>query len=293
MLLRAGQQTALHRHANCEEVLQLVSGRVEQRVGAAAACVMEPGDAVFIPAGVPHASRALGAEDARIRLSYSAAQREYEELPAPAPDAPGKQERVASAEELRRIVGEPHPLTAHKLLPRLDPAARDFIARSPLALLATLDAAGRPDVSPRGDEPGFVRVLDEATLLIPERPGNRLAFGLGNLLERPEVALIFLVPGTEETLRVHGSAEILATPALLASLAARGRPAVLALRVRVARCFFQCARALKRSRLWDPASWPPPLELSLGAVIAEALQAGEGLAREIDARIREGYQGEL
>ena len=201
--------------------------------------------------------------------------------------------RVSTVEELRQILGEPSPATRHKLLSALDEEAVRFIGRSPLLLLGTVGPSGVPEVSPKGDEPGFVRVESPTCLVIPERPGNRLILGLQNILERPAVGLLFLVPATGETLRVEGTAAILTEPALLQELAARGKPALLALRVSVTRCFFHCARAFKRSKLWEPATWPAEESISFGRIIAREMGAGETVAQEIDARVANGYKTQL
>jgi uncharacterized protein len=202
-------------------------------------------------------------------------------------------QRVTTIEELRRLVGEPHSVTHHKLLQGLDDEARQFIARSPFLFMGTVGPDGVPEVSPKGDEPGFVRVESATQLVIPERPGNRLIFGLQNLLERPQIGLLFLVPATGETLRVEGTAEIVTDPALLQELSARGKPALLALRVTVSRCFFHCARAFKRSQLWKPETWPAPASVSFGRIIAREMRADEKVAQEIDARVASGYSSEL
>jgi hypothetical protein len=160
-------------------------------------------------------------------------------------------------------------------------------------LLATTDAAGKPDVSPKGDGPGFVAVQDDGTLVIPDRKGNKLLFGLQNILANPRVALLFLVPGTEETLRVHGTAELTADPKLLERLTARGQPAQLAIRVRVDACFFHCAKAFKRSQLWQPATWPERLRISFGKMLAPRLNGGDELARQIDQLIETDYKENL
>jgi PPOX class probable FMN-dependent enzyme len=200
---------------------------------------------------------------------------------------------LTTVEEVRAIIGEEVPVVRTKLFQGLDRTATEFIARSPFMLLATADRDGRPDVSPKGDEPGFVAVEDEQTLLVPERKGNKLIFSLQNILANPTVALIFLVPGTEETLRVHGTAELTADPAVVQRLAARGQPALLATRVRVERCFFHCAKAFKRSRLWQPDSWPPNLRISFGKLLAPRLGGGPELAGSIDRMIEEDYKTNL
>src|SRR5262245_47851950 len=132
---------------------------------------------------------------------------------------------LTTLEQVRAIIGPERPVVRNKLFQYLDTQALAFIERAPLVLLATTSADGMPDVSPKGDGPGFVAIEDDRTLLIPDRKGNTLIFGLQNILANPRVALLFLVPGTEETLRVHGSAELTAEPAILGRLTARGQPA--------------------------------------------------------------------
>lgn len=206
---------------------------------------------------------------------------------------PPADHRLTTIEQVRSIIGEEMPAVRAKLFQGLDATAREFIAHAPLVLLATTDAEGRPDVSPKGDVPGFVSIDDDGTLLVPDRKGNKLIFGLQNILANPSVALIFLVPGTEETLRVHGSAELTADPAVLERLSARGQPALLAIRVRVERCFFHCAKAFKRSRLWQPDSWPARLRISFGKMLAPKLGGTEDMARSIDRMIEEDYEKNL
>ena len=201
--------------------------------------------------------------------------------------------RLTTLEQVRAIVGGELPVVRAKLFEKLDETAQGFIRRSPLVLLATADADGRPDVSPKGDGPGFVAVEDERTLLVPDRKGNKLIFGLSNILANPRVALLFLVPGTGETLRVHGRAELTADPKLLERLGARGQPALLAIRVRVDACFFHCAKAFRRSRLWDPGSWSEPYRVSFGRMLAPKLGGGAELEASIDRAIEEDYETNL
>ncbi len=201
--------------------------------------------------------------------------------------------RIDDVETLRELVGELKPGSRLKLLEELDEFATDFIARSPFLVLSTADREGRQDASPKGDGPGFVWIEDKHTLVIPDRLGNRLVFGHLNLLENPRVGLLFLIPGTHETLRVNGSAELSKDPALLERLAARGRPAVLAIRVHVEEVFFHCAKAFLRSELWKPDSWPEKQEVSFGRMIAKKLAADRKLADGIDAAIEENYRTDL
>lgn len=201
---------------------------------------------------------------------------------------PNDAHRIESLEELRRIIDEPSPVTRQKVFDALDDQMQAFVARAPFCLLATADADGRLEVSPKGDGAGFVWVEDAHTLVLPDRKGNKLLFGLSNILANPHVALIFLLPGTDETLRVSGRAELYADPALLARLSARGQPALIAIRVRVERCFFHCARAFLRASLWNPASWSERHLVSFGRQLAPKLGGGEALAAQIDAAIDKG-----
>lgn len=162
---------------------------------------------------------------------------------------------VTSRDELTRIVGEPSVRAVKKDIARLDAHARAFIAASPFVLMATSGATGQCDVSPKGDAAGFVRVLDDRHLVIPDRPGNKRLDGMRNILENPHVGLIFLVPGKEDTLRVNGRAWISRDPDLLASLAAHDKRPVLALGVEVEECYLHCPKAFRRAGLWDPSTW--------------------------------------
>src|SRR5580658_5463573 len=136
--------------------------------------------------------------------------------------------RIETVGQLQALMGEPNPMTPKKLLPALDEAGIDFIRRSPFLVLATADADGNQDASPKGDHPGFVLIENPSTIVIPERKGNKLLFGLQNILANPHVAMVFMLPGTGETFRVNGSAELTTDPALLEKLTARGAPALLA-----------------------------------------------------------------
>ena len=177
---------------------------------------------------------------------------------------------IDNPERLRELIGEPNQAVALKMRDHLNGRAIDFIGRSPLAFLATADAHGQPTVSPKGDGPGFVRVADANTLLIPERKGNRLIVSLQNVLANPDVGLIFLVPPTGETLRVHGRAELTDDLDLCEQFTERGQRALLVMRVRVTQVYFHCAKAFLRSRVWQPETWPAPVPVSFGAEIAEA-----------------------
>ncbi len=195
--------------------------------------------------------------------------------------------KITTVEELRKRMGEPNPATKLKVFEALDAQMTAFIARSPFCMLATADAEGRQEVSPKGDGPGFALVEGEDSLVVPDRKGNRLCFGLQNILANPQVGLIFLVPGTDETLRVNGRAELDADPALLARLSARGQPALLAIRVRIDR-YFHCARAFLRAVLWNPDTWPERVRISFGRQLAPRLGGDADLAEKIDTALEQG-----
>lgn len=199
---------------------------------------------------------------------------------------------IADQAGLRAHIGAVNPLAERKVLDRLDGFCRDFIALSPFLVLATADGAGRADASPRGDAPGFVQVLDECTLLIPDRPGNNRVDSFGNVVAAPAVGLIFMVPGIAETLRVNGRARLTRDAELLEPTTVQERTPTLGLLVEVDEAFFHCGKALIRSKLWDPAvqvergSFP-----SLGRIVAEQTKA-IGVA-EAEANMEEGYRTRL
>lgn len=201
--------------------------------------------------------------------------------------------RITSVEQLRGLVGDSSPLVQHKLWDTLEPSTLDFIRRSPFLLLATSDAQGNLDVSPKGDGPGFVAIEDAKTLLIPDRKGNKLIFGLQNILLNPHVGVIFLIPGTGETLRVNGRAELTTDPEILQRLSARGQPALVAIRVTVDQCFFHCAKAFLRAQLWNPEAWATPHAISFGKILAGKMGGDEKLARQIDDFVEQDYKTNL
>jgi PPOX class probable FMN-dependent enzyme len=194
--------------------------------------------------------------------------------------------------ELRARYGAVHPLALDKVLDRFDRHARAFIELSPFLVLGTADADGKQDVSPRGDPPGFVRVLDDRTLAIPDRPGNRRVDSLGNVLANPEVGLLFFVPGVNETLRVNGRARVSTEPDLMDRLAVAGRPALSALVIEVREVFFHCGKALIRSRLWDDGARIERARFpSLGRILADQVAGVE--ARQAEREVEESYRTRL
>lgn len=200
---------------------------------------------------------------------------------------------IDSPDRLRALLGEPSAQVMRKFHLSLNARARDFIARAPMLFLGTSDETGQPSVSPKGDGPGFVRVQDDTTLLMPEQKGNRLLQSLQNILVNPAVQLIFLVPNTGETLRVDGRASLHDDPALCAALAERGKPALLAIRIDVSRCYFHCAKAFLRSGLWEPATWQAPAAVSFGAEIAEAGGLAPDAVQAFDEAVRGRYKTDL
>lgn len=179
--------------------------------------------------------------------------------------------RIELADVTARI-GEPSPLVAAKILDRLDDNARRFVASSPLLFLATSDADGNLDCSPRGDHPGFVAVLDDRLLAIPERPGNRLAQSLRNLAAHPGAGLVFVLPGRHETLRVNGRAYLSDEPDLLSDLAVRGVAPLVAVVVEVEEAYIHCGRPLLRAQLWDGDRDGLGADVpSIGRFVADAL----------------------
>lgn len=203
---------------------------------------------------------------------------------------------VTSREELRAIFGAPGERAVLKERPHLDGHTREFIARSPFVLLATSDRGGRCDVSPKGDAPGFVMVLDDTHLVIPDRVGNNRIDGLINIVENPHLGMIFLIPGREDTLRVNGRACIIRDGEILSRLEVQGKQPKVAIGVEVEECFLHCAKAFKRSGLWDRERWPDVAGLPSMAKIlwdqiglkATAQCSADDYERDMEDRLRKG-----
>lgn len=200
---------------------------------------------------------------------------------------------LTSEAEIHALVGTPVARSLLKEQQKIDEHFRAFIAHSPFLLLATAGADGTCDVSPKGDAPGFVRVLDEKRLAIPERNGNKRLDGMKNILANPHIGLIFLVPGRDETLRVNGRAWITRDPALLEPMAMQGVTPKLAIGVEVLQAFFHCVKSFRRSRLWAHETWPATDSLPsyVCAVFDQikpegvTLEEFEGGIQESDARL--------
>ena len=193
---------------------------------------------------------------------------------------------------LREVIGAPTELVLTKIADRLNALTRLFVERSPFVCVATARPGGGLDVSPRGDPPGFVRILDERTLLLPDRPGNRIADTLTNLLEDPRIALLFLIPGIGDTFRVNGRARIVDDAELLAPSAVDGKVPRLGLLVSIEEAYTQCSKALIRSDLWNPEHHVDRSELPSSGEILRSVREdefdAEGYDRERAARYARG-----
>jgi len=188
---------------------------------------------------------------------------------------------IENIADIRELYGEPMERAVKKQLPRLEKHSRAFIALSPFLVIASADAHGRVDASPKGDAPGFVRVIDDATLLIPDRLGNNRVDTISNLLAAPGIGLIFFVPGLRETLRVNGKARVTTDPALLDPCAVGGRAPKSGLLVTAEEVYFHCGKALIRSDLWNPEKMLKHADFpSLGRIITEQIGTGDAAAAE-------------
>ena len=194
---------------------------------------------------------------------------------------------IDSHEALREVIGEVAERTKKKVIDRIDEHARTLIEHSPFVLLATAAPDGSCDVSPRGDPAGSVLVLDEKTLVLADRPGNKLIDSFRNIVDNPHAGLLFLVPGMNETLRVNGRATLVSDAPFFDSLVVKGKRPKLAVVVEVEELYMHCAKAFLRSSLWDPATWPDRSTLpSLGTILRDQMALPISAA-ELDADLTE------
>ncbi|MBX0358411.1 pyridoxamine 5'-phosphate oxidase family protein [Halobacillus sp. Nhm2S1] len=201
---------------------------------------------------------------------------------------------IKNEEELRAIIGEPSELVKNKVIHHLDENCKEYIKQSPFLTLATSDADGNCDVSPRGDEKGFVHILNDSTLIIPERPGNKRVDSMKNLLSNPHAGLIFFIPGMEETLRVNGRACLLADEDLLEKMAHKGKVPTLGIAVEVEECFLHCAKAFNRSGLWDKGTWLEKEERpSATKILTEHARLPDLDEEAVTKRLNESYRERL
>ncbi|PKG39988.1 MSMEG_1061 family FMN-dependent PPOX-type flavoprotein [Psychromonas sp. Urea-02u-13] len=200
---------------------------------------------------------------------------------------------ITNEAQLRDIIGTPNPMASKKIYPFLNPRMLDFIEKSPLLMLSTVDEFGFPTISPKGDKPGFVKVNKQGQLLIPELRGNKLAFSLNNILQHPQVALFLLVPGSMETLRIHGECKLVTGELICKKLASDSHNALLVLEITVKNAYFHCAKALLRSQLWESNTWPDPIKISFGREISENSGADDQFIKQVDEAVAGRYVTDL
>ncbi|MCM3584531.1 pyridoxamine 5'-phosphate oxidase family protein [Mesobacillus maritimus] len=202
--------------------------------------------------------------------------------------------QIQTEEQLRELLGHPSELASKKVISSIDQNCMDFIELSPFIVLSTSDHLGNCDVSPRGDAPGFVKVLNEKVLLIPERPGNKRFDSLRNILGNPHIGILFFIPGLEETLRINGKANIIKDIDLLEQMQANGRTPTLAVAVEVEEAFIHCAKAFKRSKLWQADTWTSTEHLpSAARILYEHAKLPGTTAASLAERLQESYHKRL
>ncbi len=197
---------------------------------------------------------------------------------------------ISTEVQLRALIGEPAALTCTKISDRLNAMTRLFIERSPFVCIATSDLSGNCDLSPRGDPAGFVRILDDYTLLMPERPGNRIADSLRNMLANPHIGLLFVVPGVADTFRVNGRATITVDADLLTPCAVEGKPPLLGVLVDIQEAYTQCSKAFLRSHLWDAERFVEGATMPTGGQVLRAIQGAQFDAEQYDTERSERYK---
>ena len=195
-----------------------------------------------------------------------------------------------TAEDLCERFGPPEDLTVQHKLPSLDEAAVRFIAQCPFVIVATADAQGRCDASPKGDPPGFLHIADERTLYLPDRSGNKMFQSMTNIMQNPHVGMILIIPGEEWTMRINGQARVVDDPPLLERLSARGRPAQLAIEIQVEECFFHCPRSFKRAQLWNSERFQQYQGDSWGKLLAQRTNLASDKAEELEKGIEEAVK---
>jgi hypothetical protein len=198
---------------------------------------------------------------------------------------------IATENALRELLGDPiHELVVVKGTPVLTDSLRRYIERSPFACLATYGADGSCDLSPRGDPPGFIKVIDEKTLFLPERPGNNRLDSMINIIQQPHLSLLFLIPGTLETVRVNGSGTVTTDPELLAQCPVRGKLPSLGVLIKVEEAFAHCSKAFRRSKLWSQDYMAKEGVPTLAEMMSEHLGLDQAVSKELEEGIEEDVQ---
>ncbi|WP_339926451.1 pyridoxamine 5'-phosphate oxidase family protein [uncultured Cyclobacterium sp.] len=198
--------------------------------------------------------------------------------------------QISTVEELRGILGYPREMVKKKSINFIDAHCRNYIAKSPMLLISTSSKEGKCDVSPRGDPAGFVGILDERYLIIPERIGNKRCDSLVNILSNPQIGLIFIIPGLKETLRINGNALLTRDTELLEKYQINGKSPEVGIIVEVEECFIHCAKAFLRSKLWEPETWLEKEELPVVAkVLADHINSEDFSSEEIETVLKESY----
>jgi PPOX class probable FMN-dependent enzyme len=202
-------------------------------------------------------------------------------------------DRITSIEELESVLGQPLDFIKEKVADELSEAMLEFIQDSPLIILSTIDSNHNIDSSPKGDTPGFVAVANKNRLLIPDRPGNKLAYGFRNIIDNPKIGLIFIMPSMRETLRIKGTATISKDPQLLEQLSAKGKPALLCTIVDVEECFFHCGKAMIRSKLWQPDTWGDGKKSLMAKQFVSKMNGDESMEASFQEAVETNYRDEL
>lgn len=203
-------------------------------------------------------------------------------------------DKITSKEELRAMMGEPSRNVQNKAIDRLDHHCINFLQKAPMAFLSTAGADGQCDTSPRGDGPGFVHILDDRHFIIPERPGNRRMDSLFNILDNPHAGMLFVIPGLGETLRINGKAFVIKDQEILKEMAVNGKVPALGIMIEVTECFLHCAKAFKRSQLWEPEFWAPKEELpNAPRILADHINLEDVTNETVQASLAVSYTKHL
>ncbi|HCT76761.1 MAG TPA: pyridoxamine 5'-phosphate oxidase [Micromonosporaceae bacterium] len=200
--------------------------------------------------------------------------------------------KITTGAQLRELLGEPMPRAVSKERVSLHERDKEWLAASPFCVMSTTDAAGKCDASPKGDPPGFVHVIDDDTIAIPERPGNKRADGYLNILSNPHVGLLFLVPGRGETLRINGRAHLVSDAPFFDKMIVKGHRPILAVVVEIEQIFFHCSKAFLRSKLWKPETWNPDVLPPHPVLVKEVQDIPETL-EQLQAHYGPSYEANL